>query len=509
VTVYGRVGVPMRGPKPVITNQPRAGINWYVDFRNGSLPGGRRLDSADGSIYGTATETWNGSFRYQAQMCCDGYYGLGVWSSLIVTPGPKVVEADVTVPTGIAANVPPNATGFAGQVRWTGANLPPGMGVDVGTGALVGVPTTPGAYANVTVTGTETTLPPVGPNDPKPPYPSATSNPFTVTVTSGPYITGVADQTRIIGQPFDIKPVANGFAGAVTWRAVGALPDGVEVSASTGAVSGGATKYGVRSVQLVATDGAGASATSNPFKLTVTDRNGYVPPEGSAVWTWGEQVCTYGCGGGQASSGGGSSGSAPMASPSGGGGGGGGMSVPGDYTVPTVVSGASATCSGRQLQHCRGEGCEAGVRGCDAPYSGGDTSFPVGTVAVSCINPSLEPSQGFCPKPTTTTNPTEPTPTEPPPTTGGTTQPAPAATWYYRNYYRQTKHTNGFIVSYYALTCYAGSSVVDNAQCGTPPTSIGQCMVNGYGVGTCGSGVAFTDGITQTSFTTNTSNWFD
>jgi hypothetical protein len=34
-------------------------------------------------------------------------------------------------------------------------------------------------------------------------------------------------------------------------------------------------------------------------------------------------------------------------------------------------------------------------------------------------------------------------------------------------------------------------------------------MVNGYGVGTCGSGVAFTDGITQTSFTTNTSNWFD
>ncbi len=316
------------------------------------------------------------------------------------------------------------------------------------------------------------------------------------------------------------------------------------------------------------TSASGLSATSNAFTLSVTDRNGVVP-SGPAVWTWGEQVCTYSCAppttstvstptttttpdqvvttpgtttttttsctilGGQQYCGtvdpttgqvtnyqptyqskpGTTTTTAPGTT----------TVIPGTTTVTYTTSTVTTpgTCSGRQLQWCDGEGCEARVRGCDAPYTGGDTSYPVGTVATSCQNPSISPSEAYCPMPAfapsgpgTTTPPADQTPPEgTPPSSGGSTTPAPApgpaGKWWYYNYFVQTKHTNGFVVNWYRLQCYVGSAQADSSQCGAPPTAIGSCQINGYGQGTCGTGVPFTDGVTQTSVVASTAGWFN
>ncbi len=246
LSMYARVGIPFRGPKPTIVNPPAPGMkwNWWIDR---AFPPGLSVDQGDGSVYGTPTQ--EGTFRgyYNADNCCAyGYqhtYALD-WENFYVSRGPAIAMNDISLPAGTPAGVPPNASGFVGQVKWSGAKMPPGLGVDSATGRIVGTPTTPGSYPGVTVTGTETTLASSGPNDPKAAYPGATSNAFTITVTSGVAIGNIADQARILGQPFEVLPTANGFTGSLSWATVGNLPDGVSIDPATGAITGPGTGTG-------------------------------------------------------------------------------------------------------------------------------------------------------------------------------------------------------------------------------------------------------------------------
>ncbi len=239
------------------------------------------------------------------------------------------------------------------------------------------------------------------------------------------------------------------------WQLVGDAPDGVAFDGTSGAVSGAGTKYGAHQVQLVAI-GPEGSAFSEIFKLTVTDQDNKVPPGGDIAWTWDKQVCIWGC------------------SEAGG-------------------------CQGRQLQTCAGADCPVPVRGCNAPFSGGDTSHPVGTAATDCPYPTIYPNQGFCPQDTVIIS--DPG--------GGGGGPQGKPTWYYWGWYLQTKHTNGFVVYHNQLKCYVGTDQVDQSQCGTPPTTIGSCVVNGYGVGNCGTGVPFIGSQVQTSYVADTSYFYD
>ncbi len=162
---------------------------WNFNLRNGSLPNGVKWSGGqDGNFYGTPAQTWNDTFRWEASgaYCCS-YYAIGNWSRLVVTPGPAITMTDVSVPKGVPAQVLTNSSGFSGPVKWSASGtFPPGLGIDPGTGAIVGTPTDVGTYGPITVTGTEQVRPPVGPSDPVPPYPTATSNTFKVTVVPGP-----------------------------------------------------------------------------------------------------------------------------------------------------------------------------------------------------------------------------------------------------------------------------------------------------------------------------------
>ena len=140
------------------------------------------------------------------------------------------------------------ATAGTTPYAWSATGLPAGLAIDSSTGVVTGTPGATGTFtATVTLTDVSGTT---------------ASRGYTVTINAAPIITGPAtlpNWTAGSAYPAQTMTAANGTP-AYTWIA-GGLPTGLSINSTTGVISGTPNSAGTYSVNITATDSAGATGT--------------------------------------------------------------------------------------------------------------------------------------------------------------------------------------------------------------------------------------------------------
>lgn len=232
---------------------------WTVS--SGSLPTGITLNASTGKLSGTPTATHSGNVTFQVKDPAG--QTATVTSALSVVPAPLVISTK-SLPVADAAlaySQKLQATGGTAPYTWsiTSGTLPAGLTLDPQTGAISGTPTASGggdvtfqvtdsAGKTATVTLSVTSVVPA---------------PLAISTTTLPQGTA--------GTPYNTTLQATGGAGTDTWSITsGALPDGLTLNASTGAITGTPTDDGIgdASPTFEVTDQIGDTATQQ-LPLTV------------------------------------------------------------------------------------------------------------------------------------------------------------------------------------------------------------------------------------------------
>jgi hypothetical protein len=228
----------------------------------GTLPLGLAFNTSTGAISGSPA----GSGVTTVQLTATGAGGTSAPQSLVLNIAPAAnvpvitssIYASATVGQSFTYNITAQsvpafpAAPFPAPFTLDAANLPAGLAVNPSTGVIQGQPTVAGVFT-VGLVGTN----------------SAGTGPITLltifvapaptapTITSSPYAAaqvGIAFSYQISGTN---NPVSYDVLGAPAW---------MTVNSSSGALAGTPTDAGSFTVQLVATNAAGAS---NPLTLTI------------------------------------------------------------------------------------------------------------------------------------------------------------------------------------------------------------------------------------------------
>ncbi|GAA3599266.1 hypothetical protein GCM10022198_24460 [Klugiella xanthotipulae] len=167
-------------------------------------------------------------------------------------PGSQMLSVNTAVNLPIQAQV--NAA--TGTLTYTATGLPAGLAINPLTGVITGTPTSPGSNT-VTVLVTHSS--------------GATAEiSFTVTVTQDAVITIEAnDQRNVVGDTVNLPIVASDSSGATLTFVSQGLPDGLTLDSATGIIVGTASKAGIYSVTVTATNPSGESASVD-FVWTVS-----------------------------------------------------------------------------------------------------------------------------------------------------------------------------------------------------------------------------------------------
>ncbi len=214
-----------------------------------TLPGGLTLNANTGVLAGTplVTGTFNFTIRATDANSCFGerQYGLSVTCATL-----NVSPLDPTLPLatlGQAYNQSFTQTGGTGALTWSnpGGDLPGGLTLNSGTGALTGTPTATGTFVFVVRVSDANSC--VGERQYSltiNPMPCPTISVSPATATNG--FSGVA-----YSQTFN----QTGGAGTITWSvSAGALPSGLSLNLATGVLSGTPMTVGTFTFTLKATD---------------------------------------------------------------------------------------------------------------------------------------------------------------------------------------------------------------------------------------------------------------
>jgi hypothetical protein len=225
----------------------------------GALPGGVTLNTATGVLSG-APAAGSGGLYHITITASNGVSPNGTQSfTLTVDQAPAITSTSTatTFTVGAAGSFTVTATGYpAPTFSETGA-LPGGVTLNPTTGLLGGTPTAGGVY-NITIIASNG----VSPN--------ATQS-FTLTVDQVPAITSASTATFTVGAAGSFTVAATGYP-APTFSETGALPGGVTLNTTTGALSGtpAAGSGGVYNITITASNGVLPNATQS-FTLSVQD----------------------------------------------------------------------------------------------------------------------------------------------------------------------------------------------------------------------------------------------
>jgi len=242
VRPFAVVGTPYSDQLTASTGE---GVAWTLV--SGALPAGFSL-SGTGGITGSSTQA--GTFRYTVRATAAGVDDSRTF--VLVVYEPLVIGAEASRPigrVGAAYADTLRATGGSGSYRWSlgSGALPAGLSLS-GAGVVTGTPAAEGTFAYTATVASG---------------PLSTTRSFSVEVRPAFAITSDASRPPgIVGRAYSDRLVAEGAGATVTWGVVqGSLPPGLELAASTGAITGTPTAPGTYVFAVSAASGE-ATATA-------------------------------------------------------------------------------------------------------------------------------------------------------------------------------------------------------------------------------------------------------
>ncbi len=277
-TVSGRADAAITATRALSAPELAAPVTYTV---SPELPAGLQINASTGVVSGTP--------RYGQPQKAYTITGSSATGSAKVTlnstvVGPQLTPASQTVSamatTAIRATTAMTAAEFPGPVSYSvSPALPTGLSLDTSTGVISGTPATSQAATNYVVTGTSGSA-------------QATAK-VSIAITAPPASLSPASQTinGTAGQALSSQTItATGLTGAVTYSITPALPAGLTLNTSTGAISGTAAAQAASSYSIAGRETgtetviyarlqltiaeASAAAALTPATLTVTGQAG-------------------------------------------------------------------------------------------------------------------------------------------------------------------------------------------------------------------------------------------
>lgn len=239
----------------------------------GTLPAGLSLNGTTGALTGTPTAA--GTFNFTVRATDAGNFSGTRAYSLAVAP-PTIAVAPATLPNGaVAAAYSQTVTASGGIAPYsyavTAGALPAGLTLS-GTGTLAGTPTAGGSF-NFTVTATGASTGAGAPHTGSLAYALSIAPP-TVSLPA----TTLPNATQGLAYSAGLAPASGGTAPYTYAIISGALPAGVSLNASTGALSGTPTDSGTFNFAVAATDSSTGTGPYNSAPRSYALQVVNVPP---------------------------------------------------------------------------------------------------------------------------------------------------------------------------------------------------------------------------------------
>jgi|GEM_PF-1033106 len=211
----------------------------------GALPAGLTLNPATGVISGTPTASGSYSFTVTAT----NPTGTDAQPYSIVVDAKPAITSDAPTAgvTGSAYSFTVTASGSpAPTFSVTSGSLPAGLTLDPTTGVISGTPTATGSFT-FTITATNSA--------------GTDAQRYTVAVDEVPAITSAAPTASgVVGTPYSFTVTASGVPAPTFSITAGALPAGLSLDATTGAISGTPTAPGPAGFTVTATNSVGSDS---------------------------------------------------------------------------------------------------------------------------------------------------------------------------------------------------------------------------------------------------------
>ena len=237
----------------------------------GSLPAGLALNPTTGAITGTPTGSGQSTFTVTLQDT-DGGTATKTFALSVDTPPAFSTTTITGADVGAGYSATPPSTGGTGPFTFavTSGSLPAGLALNPATGAITG---TPSAIGSTTFTITETDA-----------DGHTASQTYTLTVGPPPTIVTTALPTAALGTAYDQSLTTANGAGPFTWSVTSnALPPGLSLDPTTGAISGTPSSAGTSQFTVTVTD-ANHQSAAHVFTLDTISRPSIITatvPEGT------------------------------------------------------------------------------------------------------------------------------------------------------------------------------------------------------------------------------------
>ena len=237
--------------------------SWSIT--TGALPGGLTLNSSTGVISGTPTTGGTSNFTAEVSDSASSTASRAFAVTISSSGGVLSITTASPLPSGtVGATYSQTliATGGTQPYTWSviAGALPGGLTLNSSTGNLTGKPSAAGAFSFTAQVADKSS--------------ATASREFTITITTAggslTIITGTILPGGSVGATYTEVLTASGGTSPYSWLiTAGALPAGVSLNATTGALSGIPTSVGVFAFTVQVTDSASHTALKL-FTITVT-----------------------------------------------------------------------------------------------------------------------------------------------------------------------------------------------------------------------------------------------